>query len=55
VVAVSLAKLRKGTVDFFLLRAPLDAGLHQEDEGDEAFLLGLSVGSGVVGNGRAAG
>jgi hypothetical protein len=55
VVVVSLVELRKGTVDFFLLRTPLDAELHQEDEGDEALLLGLLVGSGVVGNGRAAG
>jgi hypothetical protein len=55
VVADSLAELRKGTVDFFLHRAPLDAGLHQENEGDEALLLGPSVGSGMVGNGGALG
>jgi hypothetical protein len=55
VVAVSLAELRKGTIDFLLPRAPLDAVLHQNDEGVEALLLGLSVGSGVVRNGGARG
>jgi hypothetical protein len=54
-VDFSLAEPRKGMAKFFLPRAPLDAVLHQNDEGVEALLLGLSVGSGVVRNGGARG
>jgi hypothetical protein len=34
---------------------PLDTKLYQDDEDDEALLLGLSVGSGVVENGGTRG
>jgi hypothetical protein len=54
-VSISLAELRKGTVDCVTPRAPLDAKLYQEDEDDEAHLLDLAVGSGMVGNGGTRG
>jgi hypothetical protein len=52
-VAVSLSVPRKGSAQFFLLRASLGMRLHQMNEDVETLLLGLSVGSGVVGNGGA--
>jgi hypothetical protein len=48
-VAIFLAVLRKGTAEFALLRAPLDAPIYQMDEDIEALLLSSTAGSGVVG------
>jgi hypothetical protein len=50
-VDFSTASRRKGTINFFIPRAPLDARLHQEDEDVEELLLSSTSSSGVVGIG----